>query len=152
MGSWLEDQIFAIREAATENIKKLADKQENYLSRLTALFSINKLSTIKYKKIEDSYELINKHLLPILFKLEQDKVPNVRFDVAKSIEAIRPFLNNKDSQTLKSFDVTLKKMEEDNDADVVFFAKKALGQDVENIYLDDAYYKSAVSEKSVAAT
>lgn len=75
--SWLEDQIFAIREAATENIKKLAenfgvdwtvdyiipkiqelaDKQENYLSRLTALFSINKLSTIKYKKIEDSYEL-----------------------------------------------------------------------------------------------
>ena len=43
-------------------------------------------------------------------------------------------------------------MEEDNDADVVFFAKKALGQDVENIYLDDAYYKSAVNEKSIAAT
>jgi serine/threonine-protein phosphatase 2A regulatory subunit A len=58
--SWLTDQVFAIREAATNNLKKLVEKfgrdwaqntvipkviqlarDQNYLYRMTCLFAIN---------------------------------------------------------------------------------------------------------------
>ena len=151
--SWLDDQIYAIREAATENLKNLAEHfglawtisfiipklkslaahESNYLSRLTAVFSINKLANLKFEKskqpgnYKDSQILLHQHLLPILFKLEDDKVPNVRFNIAKTWKLLRPFVDfNADSDQKVKIESSLKKLEKDDDEDVTFYAVEAM--------------------------
>jgi serine/threonine-protein phosphatase 2A regulatory subunit A len=66
--SWLTDHVFAIREAATNNLKKLVEKfgrdwaqntvipkviqlarDQNYLYRMTCLFAINVFINLKKK-------------------------------------------------------------------------------------------------------
>ena len=65
--------IFLVLELATDN---------NYLKRMTMLFCINELCQA-FSKTE-----IEQLLLPTIIKLSEDSVPNVRFNVAKTLGQI----------------------------------------------------------------
>jgi len=98
--------VYAIREAATNNLMKLVQKfgtewaqntivpkvlvmanDPNYLHRMTTLFCINALSEAC------GQEITTKQMLPIVLKMAGDQVANVRFNVAKSLQKIGPILD-----------------------------------------------------------
>ncbi|KAF6806849.1 Protein phosphatase PP2A regulatory subunit A [Colletotrichum musicola] len=95
--SWLGDTVFSIREAATHNLKKLTEvfgvewaseaiipkvmamgNHPNYLYRMTTCFAITTLASVV------SMEVIADKILPMLDKLVDDEIPNIRFNVAKT--------------------------------------------------------------------
>ncbi len=84
------DHVFAIREAATINIRKLVEcfgvqwardkviskvlqlsEDQNYLRRMTTIFCVNELSSVL------SGEQVSKLILPTLMRLSKDKVTNL---------------------------------------------------------------------------
>lgn len=71
-----------------------------------------------------SPEFLNHKICPLLYTLSQDKVPNIRFNVSKTIEIVygRVSYSNKDKcrETLK------KMIGSEEDFDAKFFAEKAL--------------------------
>lgn len=63
-------------------------------------------------------------MLPTVINLATDGVPNVRFNVAKSLQKVGPVL---DSTTLQGqVKPCLEKLQEDNDGDVRYFATEAV--------------------------
>ncbi|ELW48894.1 Serine/threonine-protein phosphatase 2A 65 kDa regulatory subunit A alpha isoform [Tupaia chinensis] len=68
--AWLVDHVYAIREAATSNLKKLV------LSEVCG------------------QDITTKHMLPTVLRMAGDPVANVRFNVAKSLQKIGPILDN----------------------------------------------------------
>uniref|UniRef100_A0A8C5L1Z8 Protein phosphatase 2, regulatory subunit A, alpha n=1 Tax=Jaculus jaculus TaxID=51337 RepID=A0A8C5L1Z8_JACJA len=135
--AWLVDHVYAIREAATSNLKKLVEKfgkewahatiipkvlamsgDPNYLHRMTTLFCINVLSEVC------GQDITTNHMLPTVLRMAGDPVANVRFNVAKSLQKIGPILDN---STLQSeVKPILKKLTQDQDVDVKYFAQEAL--------------------------
>ncbi|XP_042749964.1 serine/threonine-protein phosphatase 2A 65 kDa regulatory subunit A alpha isoform-like, partial [Lagopus leucura] len=135
--AWLVDHVYAIREAATSNLRKLVERfgQEwaqgtivpkvlamatdpNYLHRMTTLFCINVLSEVC------GQEITTKQMLPTVLRMAADAVANVRFNVAKSLQRIGPIL---DSSTLQNeVKPVLEKLTQDQDVDVKYFAQEAL--------------------------
>jgi len=135
--AWLVDHVFAIREAASLNLKKLVEKfgnewaqsnvipkvlgmarDSNYLHRMTCLFCVNVLIDAV------SVDIITKHLLPTVVSLGSDSVPNVRFNVAKSVQKMSASL---DAATIEaSVKPLLNQLQTDNDIDVKYFASEAL--------------------------
>ncbi|KAL0973031.1 hypothetical protein UPYG_G00197960 [Umbra pygmaea] len=102
------DPVYAIRKAATCNLMKLVEKfgaewaqntivpkvlgmanNPNYLHRMTTLFCINYLSEAC------GQEITTKQMLPVVLKMSNDQVANVRFNVAKSLQKIGPILDSK---------------------------------------------------------
>ncbi|KAL2164260.1 hypothetical protein VTH06DRAFT_3476 [Thermothelomyces fergusii] len=98
---WLGDTVFSIREAATQNLKRLTEvfgvewaseaiipkvmamgAHPNYLYRMTTCFAISTLSTVV------TIDVIAKSVLPMLEKLTNDEIPNIRFNVAKTYSAL----------------------------------------------------------------
>ncbi|KHJ86934.1 HEAT repeat protein [Oesophagostomum dentatum] len=96
--NWLCDHVYAIREAATAILTELAkkfggewatknvmpkvlalSKDLNYLHRLTCLFCLNSLAEAV------GPEQTAKEIIPVIKELSEDNVPNVRFNVAKSL-------------------------------------------------------------------
>ncbi|OXV06953.1 hypothetical protein Egran_05284 [Elaphomyces granulatus] len=94
---WLGDTVFSIREAATQNLKKLTEVfgvdwardsiipkvmalggHPNYLYRMTTCFAISTLAPVI------NLNIIETSVLPILDRLVSDDIPNIRFNVAKS--------------------------------------------------------------------
>ncbi|XP_052519490.1 serine/threonine-protein phosphatase 2A 65 kDa regulatory subunit A alpha isoform-like [Budorcas taxicolor] len=135
--SWLVDHVYAIREAATNNLKKLVEQfgkewalattiprvltlseEPNYLHRMTTLFCINVLSEVC------GQEITTKHMLPTVLYMAEDPVPNVRFNVAKSLQKIGSILDNSTLQT--EVKPILEKLTQDRDVDVKYFAQEAL--------------------------
>lgn len=128
--------VFAIREAATLNLKRLVEKfgadwaqttvipkvlqmsrDQNYLHRMTCLFSINVLAETC------GPEVTSRVMLPTVLTLATDGVPNVRFNVAKSLQKVGPVL---DATILQGqVKPCLEKLQEDNDGDVRYFATEA---------------------------
>ena len=111
-------------ELATDN---------NYLKRMTMLFCINELCQA-FSKTE-----IEQLLLPTIIKLSEDSVPNVRFNVAKTLgqidieakvmeEKVSKFITFSMVVYFIFFKVkpALKTLSEDKDADVVYYANQAL--------------------------
>ncbi|XP_075264757.1 uncharacterized protein LOC142356873, partial [Convolutriloba macropyga] len=150
---------FAVREAATNNLKRLVaifgsnwarasvlpkivqmSNDQNYLHRMTCLFCINVLAEV----CETS--LVEENMLPIVYQMAADQVPNVRFNVCKTIHTICNVLktaqqNTKSSKNksgasgggsklsgaqLSQMKGVLDKLAEDADVDVRFFAAEAL--------------------------
>ena len=89
--TWLIDHVFAIREAATNNLKKLVEKfgtdwaqqtvipkvvamsrDQNYLHRMTCLFCINVLAEAC------GADITERQLLPTVLTMATDNVANVR--------------------------------------------------------------------------
>src|SRR5690348_4721631 len=94
--TWLGDNVYSIREAATNNLKRLTEvfgvewaqtniipkivamcSHPNYLFRMTTLFAVGVLSGVV------GTEVVKETLLPLLTKMATDAVPNIRFNVCK---------------------------------------------------------------------
>uniref|UniRef100_A0AC11EGY2 Protein phosphatase 2 scaffold subunit Abeta n=1 Tax=Ovis aries TaxID=9940 RepID=A0AC11EGY2_SHEEP len=130
-------KVYAIREAATNNLMKLVQKfgtewaqntivpkvlvmanDPNYLHRMTTLFCINALSEAC------GQEITTKQMLPIVLKMAGDQVANVRFNVAKSLQKIGPILDTDALQ--EEVKPVLQKLGQDEDMDVKYFAQEAI--------------------------
>ncbi|CAO3586864.1 unnamed protein product [Absidia cylindrospora] len=140
--SWLGDTVFSIRDAATTNLKQLVEifgcdwanstvipqvkamaRNENYLYRMTTLFALSTMS------VSLSPEVIKDSILPTVLELADDPIPNVRFNVAKSLQVLTPLLRNDpatENLALSQVKPALEKMNGDADMDVRWFAEKAL--------------------------
>ncbi|RUS24687.1 complex between Pp2a-specific methylesterase Pme-1 and Pp2a core enzyme [Jimgerdemannia flammicorona] len=140
--SWLRDAVFSIRDAATGNLRKLTEvfgvewakqtiipkvlamaNNPNYLYRMTTIFAITTMSPAVTPQV------IKDHILPTVQSLVADPIPNIRFNVAKSLETLAPLLRaSADTAPLVESDVrpALTKLNEDSDNDVRFFAHRAL--------------------------
>uniref|UniRef100_A0A2K6ELF9 Phosphatase PP2A regulatory subunit A/Splicing factor 3B subunit 1-like HEAT repeat domain-containing protein n=1 Tax=Propithecus coquereli TaxID=379532 RepID=A0A2K6ELF9_PROCO len=135
--AWLVDHVYAIREAATNNLKKLVEKfgkewahatilrkvlamsgDPNYLHCVTTLFCINMLSEVC------GQDITTKHMLPTVLRMAGDPVANVSFNVAKSLQKIGPILDNSNLQS--EVKPVLEKLTQDQDVDVKYFAQEAL--------------------------
>lgn len=135
--SWLSDQIYSIREASINNLKRLVEifgiawgeekifpriivlyNLENYLPRMTSLFSINSLVPIVGPGV-----LVNS-FIPVLNKMATDPVPNIRFNVAQTLQLVAKYV---DAATVESqIKPTLNTLLEDSDVDVKYYAYMAL--------------------------
>jgi serine/threonine-protein phosphatase 2A regulatory subunit A len=73
--------------------------------------------------------IIKESILPTIIEMSQDSIPNIRFNVAKSLESLIPLLR-KDPSTeellTSSVKPTLEALSLDQDVDVKFFATRAL--------------------------
>ncbi|RIB23797.1 armadillo-type protein [Gigaspora rosea] len=140
--SWLGDNVYSIREAATINLKKLTEvfgvewakttiipkilemgTNQNYLYRMTTIFAITTMAPAV------TPEVIRDHILPTVNSLVSDPIPNIRFNVAKSYEVLIPVLRQC-SETAVLLETQVKpaldKLRDDPDTDVKYFAEKAL--------------------------
>jgi len=135
--SWLGDCVYAIREAATENLKAITEIlgakwakskivphiqtlhiHENYLLRMTTLFTINVIAPVVGEKI------VQEDLLEIALSSARDSVPNIRFNASKTLGKLIPFLPN--SVVQGDVKRCLETLKNDADRDVQFFAKQSL--------------------------
>lgn len=73
--------------------------------------------------------MVKDAILPTIIEMSEDPIPNIRFNVAKSLESLIPLLKN-DPNTVGFIDslvkTTLDKLSGDQDVDVKFFATRAL--------------------------
>ncbi|BFZ55837.1 protein phosphatase 2A structural subunit [Savitreella phatthalungensis] len=139
--SWLGDSVFSIREAATVNLRKLIEvfdiqwaqqsiipkvlamgQHSNYLYRMTTIFAITTLAPVV------NVTVIKDMILPVLDTLADDRIPNIRFNVAKSYGAISPVLreHHEGHSVLDDVRQSLERLGNDSDPDVVYFAQRAL--------------------------
>lgn len=158
--SWLGDTVFSIREASTQNLKKLTEvfgvewandaivpkvmamgQHPNYLYRMTTCFAVSTLAPAL------SLDVIETSILPMMDKLVNDDIPNIRFNVAKSyavlIDTLKQLPENgtvlalqkagtpgqgcQKGQDLITKQVlpNLEKLQQDDDVDVRYFATTA---------------------------
>ena len=139
--TWLSDSIYSIREAALANIRQLTEifgaqwavthvipkllslhVDKNYLHRLTPLFGMATLAGVVQA------DVVRRMFLPVLVTLKGDIVPNIRMNVAKTIQTLLPF-----SKGTGDLDERLKNLvkdlgNNDSDQDVKYFAQRALQQ------------------------
>lgn len=138
--SWLGDCVYSIREAATLNLKKLAGvfgaqwaqtaiipkvismcTHPNYLYRMTTLFAIGELSEVL------SSQVIAEKMLPVVTGMTSDPIPNIRFNVAKTLGIIAPFLFPSHKKIAEEqIKPALDKLAQDSDQDVRYFANHSL--------------------------
>ncbi|KAL4228740.1 protein phosphatase 2 [Mactra antiquata] len=137
--TWLVDHVFAIRDAATKNLKNLVEKfgsewaqatvipkvlamarDQNYLHRMTCLFCFNLLAELD----ELDKSVIEKQMLPTICGMAGDAVANVRFNVAKTLQK----LGAKVDKSLLNSQIKpcLDKLKTDSDIDVSYFAYEAI--------------------------
>jgi len=134
--TWLNDCVFSIREAATNNLKRLVQvfgvewaiehvvpkvveltRHTNYLYRTTPLYAITILATVLPPE-----EVSNK-LLPLAISLANDPIPNIRFNSCKTLQSLIPIIGASVEPVVKPI---LNKLLEDKDRDVRYFANVAL--------------------------
>ena len=133
----LMDSVFSIREAAVESIIKVSKESlsqewlqsifiekvkefgthERFIIRIHALFFINKIAG------EVSKEVLNKNFAEVILALAEDPVPNIRFNVSKTIDQIYTRLTPGNKIKCEG---ALEKMCKDSDFDVHFYAKVAM--------------------------
>lgn len=96
----------------------------SFIIRITCLFTVNHLIPVL-----DS-EVLIEQLLPFLKDLIKDPVPNIRFNVAKSLKTVAITLLERDttSKGLIENDISERLLElaSDDDVDVKYFALKAI--------------------------
>lgn len=135
--AWLGDCVYSIREAATVNIRRLVEtfgvewarhaivpkvlamyEHPNYLYRMTTLFAVNLLVEV----LDES--TIMDLVLPVVLTMAGDNVPNVRFNVAKTLQVLAQRCpKNIVEERIKP---VLTQLRDDPDNDVQFFAQRAL--------------------------
>ncbi|CAM9592625.1 unnamed protein product [Ectocarpus sp. 8 AP-2014] len=135
--AWLGDNVFSIRVAATDNLKRLTDHfgtqwardhilpkvvqmhiHSSYLHRMTALYAIQVLTESL------DVEMLSKEVLPLVLRMASDPVPNIRFNVSKTLEKMAPRLENDavEAQVRPALDSLV----DDADRDVRYFTRKAM--------------------------
>ncbi len=146
--NWLSDEVYSVRRAAADNIQKLVnsfgeewaterimphvDKLKmniNYLRRMTALYCTQTLISS-----DMSGEGLKQHVLPVLLEMEKDKVPNVRFTVARTLAALFQRLKGDVGAVGSSPEweaevvSSVRRLIKDDDRDVRHFAKLSLDE------------------------
>ena len=137
--TWLGDDVYSIRRAAANNLCKLAAQfgeewtkeqiipriermhtHTNYLQRMTALYGIQVLVTSL------SQETVEDVIIPIIIHMASDSVPNVRLNVARTLEDIITNTATKFRGNFlqKCVSPTLALLAEDSDRDVRFYSTK----------------------------
>lgn len=141
--TWLGDTVFSIRESATINLKKLTDvfgvdwakgtilpqivemgKHPNYLYRMTTVFSITTIAPSL-----NTETITEQQILATALRLCNDEIPNIRFNVAKALEVLASVLQNDAAgQEVVQQEIipALQRLQEDSDADVRYFATRAM--------------------------
>lgn len=140
--SWLGDTVYSIREAATINLKKLTEvfgvewarvqivpkvvgmgQHPNYLYRMTTVQAITTIAPTL------NLDIIRGEILDTLLQLANDSIPNIRFNVAKALEVLASTYGaTPEGQQLAQSKIVpvLEAQKNDQDADVRFFASRAL--------------------------
>lgn len=133
--AWLGDDIASIRQAAAENLKELTlvfgtnwalehiipsleevRQSDSYLRRLTALRAYSLMATAMDPNAARS------HALPLILDMLADRVPNVRFNLAKELEAVTLVCG---AETYRAQVIpVLEFLREDDDRDVRFYAEQ----------------------------
>ncbi|KAF0691128.1 Aste57867_17585 [Aphanomyces stellatus] len=133
---WLCDVVYSIREAATLNLQRLTQhfgvdwardhimprivemhSNANYLYRMISLHAAKVLAPMM------ASDAIQSAILPLVLELSKDPVPNIRFNVAKTLETISPQLDDQTKLTLVG--PCLQTLLADVDGDVQYFATRA---------------------------
>ena len=131
---WLTDQVYAIRQNACKILKRLYDifkgedfekklisklnsmiNVDNYLIRITVVLLIKEF-------LIDEYELdfMEKKLFPILVKLSNDKISNVRQACTHVVKKLGRLSKNKD--VVKECKTIIDELKIDKDIEVVYAA------------------------------
>ncbi|KDQ07680.1 hypothetical protein BOTBODRAFT_59815 [Botryobasidium botryosum FD-172 SS1] len=141
--SWLGDNVYSIRESATINLRKLTEvfgvewargtivpkvlqmgSHPNYLFRMTTIFAITTIAPTL------TLEIIRDNVLATVIALVKDPIPNIRFNVAKSLEVLALTLANKGAEghdvAQRRIVPAVETLRNDPDADVRYFAGRAL--------------------------
>ncbi|CAK5264407.1 unnamed protein product [Mycena citricolor] len=140
--SWLGDTVFSIREAANMNLKKLTEvfgvdwarvqivpkvmgmgQHPNYLFRMTTVQAITTITPSL------NLEIVQSDIIDSLVSLASDPIPNIRFNVSKCLETLAltfgPTPGGSDFVRARIVPV-LEHQKNDSDADVRYFAARAL--------------------------
>ena len=142
---WLWDPVYSIRNAAVENlsilcklfgnewsknqvIDKILQKKEtqefnNFICRITCLFTFVKLIDIV------NNELVENYIYPFITDLINDNVPNIRFNVAKSMfKFANHFKENNQLNIINNEIIPILEnlLNNDEDDDVRYFANENL--------------------------
>ena len=135
----MSDSIFSIREAAINNIRHLTEifgaqwavthmipkllslhVDKNYLHRLTPLFGMSAMAGAIPP------DIVRRMFLPVMTTLAQDPVPNIRMNVAKTIQTLQPTIKGA-GDLEERFRAIVKELgNNDQDQDVKYFSQKAL--------------------------
>ena len=131
---WLTDQVYAIRQNACKILKRVYNifkgedfekkliaklnamsKHENYLIRITVVLLIKEF-------LNDEYELdfMEKKLFPILVKLSDDKISNIRQACTHLVKKLGRLSKNKD--VIKECKSIIDELKIDKDIEVVYAA------------------------------
>ncbi|WZZ58893.1 hypothetical protein YC2023_059000 [Brassica napus] len=127
--------VYSIREAAANNLKRLAEEfgpewamqhlvphvlemvsNPHYLHRMMVLRAISLMDPVLGSEITCS------KFLPVVVEASKDRVPNVKFNVAKLLQSLIPIVVEK---TIRQCLVDLSE-DPDVDVDVRYFANQAL--------------------------
>nr|VDD36825.1 unnamed protein product [Brassica oleracea] len=135
---WLQDKVYSIREAGANNLKRLAEEfgsewamqhlvpqvvlemvnTPHYLHRMMALRVISLMAPVMGSEITCS------KFLPVVVEASKDRVPNIKFNVAKLLQSLIPIVDQ--SVVDKTIRQCLVDLSEDPDVDVRYFANQAL--------------------------
>ncbi|WZZ45601.1 hypothetical protein YC2023_041860 [Brassica napus] len=134
---WMQDKVYSIREAAANNLKRLAEEfgsewamqhivsqvldmvnNPHYLHRMMALRAISLMAPVMGSEITCS------KFLPVVVEAAKDRVPNIKFNVAKLLQSLIPIVDQ--SVVDKTIRQCLVDLSEDPDVDVRYFANQAL--------------------------
>ncbi|GMH76413.1 hypothetical protein TrST_g1962 [Triparma strigata] len=134
--AWLSDDCASIRAAAAENLKELTTlfgkewcmerimpfihelrTNNSYLRRLTCLHAVEKIS------MSLEQEVVASEMLPMAVGMATDTVPNIRFNVAKTLENLCSKCGS--DVVAESIVPVLDSLIEDSDVDVKYFARTA---------------------------
>eukprot|EP00301_Raphidiophrys_heterophryoidea_P000782 c10389_g1_i1.p1 GENE.c10389_g1_i1~~c10389_g1_i1.p1 ORF type:complete len:603 (-),score=174.90 c10389_g1_i1:429-2189(-) len=138
--TWLGDCVFTIREASINNLKRLAltfgsdwtdakivprvvllKEHKNYLYRITALFAVTALAEVV------GQDALANQLLPLALELANDTVPNIRFNVCKTLATVIGVVNGGSVIAQTRIRPTLQRLQDtDQDPDVKHFAEEAI--------------------------
>lgn len=140
--SWLGDTVYSIREAATVNLRKLTEafgvewariaivpkvvamaKHPNYLYRMTTVQAITTMAPAL------TFEIIQQDIIDRLLELADDPIPNIKFNVAKSLEVLATTYGatTQGKQLIQTRILPkLETQKNDADADVRYFAARAI--------------------------
>uniref|UniRef100_A0A7S0Y9B7 TOG domain-containing protein n=1 Tax=Polytomella parva TaxID=51329 RepID=A0A7S0Y9B7_9CHLO len=133
----LEDQVASIREATTRTLQRVAQefgpewsrehlvpavlrqvKNPHYLYRMTVLAAVAALAQ------HVSQDVICGTMLPVLVSAGRDRVPNVKFNVAKMLEKVISLVDRPVADSV--IRPCLVELADDPDIDVRFYALQAL--------------------------
>jgi len=139
--SWLGDTVFSIRESAILNLKKLTEvfglewaeraivpkvvamgQHTNYLNRMTTILAISTIAPVL------NLNAIEGDILHTVLQLATDPIPNIRFNVAKSLEVLADTISvSADGKEIARTRIVsaLEQLKNDPDADVRYFASRA---------------------------